>query len=198
MPSTLSWISKYHDIDVYIHTWDQFDPDSSQPDCHRIIVDLIYAVLKDYNLCGLVIESQPKDKQNARWYYMYYSLWSSNNLKKKVENTLLSRYKRCLKIRPDTLLSPTNKDLSISFLDSKKEYFLCRRDRSVCDVIACSNSQTMDAICSYLSKIDTSRSQESLSLHHYDYLTEKLQLIPYNFDYGTDWKIIRINYLDLT
>ena len=197
IPTSLAWISKFNDIDIYIHTWDEFDPDATEPSCNSIIVDLIYAVLKGYNISGLVIESQPKDKNHPRWYYMYYSLWASNNLKKKVENTLLSRYKRCIKIRPDSLLSSSYESKSNLFFDNNKEYFLCRDDKSCCDIIASTYSQTMDTICSYLAKIDTNRSQETIGLCHYEYLTKKLHLIPFDFKYGQDWKVIRANYRDL-
>ena len=147
MPETLKWASQFGIVDIYMHTWDKLNYDTKFDHSLLSFENLIRAVSVDYNLVSLAIDKQPEAISSTPsiimenpWYFMYYSMWVANSFKKQVENELLQRYKLCIKIRPDIIIDSKEAQFSLD----NKEYFFSAKNKKHSDVIAITQSRTMD------------------------------------------------------
>lgn len=202
LPTTLSSISKIGNPHIYMHTWDNLDSEIGKEFNDNKYIDLpqiIRSICNKFNLVSLQIDSQNSldkffDKTTfpkANISYMYYSKWAANQLKKQVENRLLMRYKRCIKIRPDIKIEE-----SIGDLDIKKEYFFMGFNKSHPDIVALTSSKNMDNICSFIKSIDIKKKQEEVQKDYINYMENILKLKQSTLTYGKDWNIIRLSYFN--
>lgn len=194
LPATLKSLAKLGELHLYIHTWDSLDVlDAAEPTLVDI-PQLVHSVCDKARLVSLQVDHQPQqsqanDSQLAspnRLAFMYYSMLMANNLKKNQENQLLSRYSRCIKLRPDIQI-----ELCLDTLDSSVDYYFSDEDYRHVDIIAIASSQTMDRVCSYIGRVDCSQSDEKLSRDYGHYLSEELAMKRAPLSYGKDWWILR-------
>ena len=194
LPVTLKTISKYGNLDIYIHTWDCIDLDSS--DYFELIElpTIISGLIENYNLISIKVDRQTLNNQNLDnklfgLYHMYYSMWSANKLKKIVENNLLQRYKKCFKLRPDVFFKPQSKEDIL-----KENIFFSHDQGKYFDALAFTSSFNMDLICSYISKINLNKNFDLIQSEYYHFLKHTLKLKEANYKYPTDWNILRVRY----
>ena len=194
MPEALKWASQFGTVDIYMHTWDKINYDAIYDHSLLSFENLIKAISVDYNLVSLAIDKQPETQFSAPsiilenpWYFMYYSMWVANSLKKQVENDLLQRYPLCIKLRPDIFINSKMEKFSLE----KSEYFFSAENSRHSDVVAVTHSRTMDLICSFLGQITDKSTQADVQAKHYDYLCKNLKLAIAPISYGKDWFIVR-------
>lgn len=201
MPETLKWASQFGTVDIYIHTWDKLNYDSRFDRSLLSLEDLVRAVCAGYNLVSLAIDTQPENVSSAPanilhnpWYFMYYSMWVANSLKKKMENDLLQRYALCVKIRPDIFI---HSKMSMVPLGGK-EYFFTASGEKHSDIVAITKSRSMDLICSFLGQLTDETSQAETQARHYEFISNSLCLEIAPVSYGSDWYIARDELVLLT
>ena len=119
------------------------------------------------------------------WYFMLLNVGCT--IQKQVENELLQRYKLCIKIRPDIIIDSKEAQFSLD----NKEYFFSAKNKKHSDVIAITQSRTMDLICSFLGQITDKSTQSNVQKRHYEYLCRNLKLSIAPVSYGKDWSIVR-------
>lgn len=194
LPATLKSLAKLGELHLYIHTWDSLNVlDDADPALIDIPL-LIYSVCNKARVVSLQVDHQPHQSQannsllasSKSLPFMYYSMLMANNLKKSQENQLLSRYSRCIKIRPDIYI-----ESSLETLNSSVDYYFSDEDYRHADIVAMASSQTMDRVCSYIGRVDCSQSADKLRRDYSLYLSEKLAMKCAPLSYGSDWWILR-------
>ena len=199
LPYTLNWASQYGTLDIYLHTWSEIDIGEENLNNFIELPRIIMAAIGKHNLVSLTVDEQLKridyQKKIESWYYMYYSIWCANNQKKEIENKLLTRYQRCIKIRPDVKVNP----VKFQQLDKSENYYFSasEKNHSYSDLIAITNSRTMDLICSYLSRVKENGVQDEVQKEFYQYISKILGLKRAPFEYSKDWTISRRILQDL-
>ena len=189
LPKTLLAISGIGNPHIFMHTWASLDYAESNDSTIKNLPSTIKSVCHGYNFVSLQIDHQLLPNASNPQQYMYYSMWSANQLKKNLENKLLTRYKKCIKIRPDIFISP-----QICELSSTKSFYFSGVDNRHADIIAIGSSRMIDLICSFISTIDFNATCQNIQLKHFEYLSEVLNLERAPLTYGKDWSIFRVNY----
>ena len=199
LPYTLNWASQYGVLDIYLHTWNKLDVGEEYSNNYINLPSIIMAAIGHHNLVSLTVDEQLTKMNNENkiksWYYMYYSIWCANNQKKEIENQLLTRYQRCIKIRPDVKVNPKK----FQKLEILENYYFSASDNNYTysDLIAVTNSRTMDLICSHLSRVKENVDQDEVQKDFYQYISKTLGLKRAPFEYSKDWTIARKKLEDL-
>lgn len=194
LPSTLKSLSALGTPHLFIHTWDRLEAGDHGPLPGIDIPGLLRSVCDNARVISIQVDCQPADfiglhgnpPRTLGQAYMYYSMWSANNLKKHQENSLLARYSRCIKLRPDIFL-----DCNLETLSHSVDYLFCADDRRHSDICALTSSQTMDRVCSYIGRMDCRIPREAQMRSYFEYMSEGLGLKKAPLTYGKDWWILR-------
>ena len=181
LQETLYSISQLGEVHLFMHTWDTIDSNEDIFTKNIDLPNLIRATCNNIELISLQIDSQQiekikinQDKKKSHpSAYMYYSMWNANLQKKEFENKLLKRYKYCIKIRPDILLHE-----NIKLLDLNIPQYFCDQNQNHFNIVACSSSKTMDQLCSFVGRLDSSISEDEIQKDHKDYIVKTLGLKP--------------------
>ena len=189
MPETLKNLENEGDLHIYMHTWNSIDTRKNNSDALANWQMILNSVLSQYKIANLCIEEQKLTKEdndeNTSAQYMYYSLWKSNQLKKDIENDQLKRYKRCIKLRPDIRL------LRGPRIDYNNWYYLSGKSNKHSDIVATSDSQTMDRICEFFVNLDSTKKSAVIQEENRKFLEKNLLKKNIEYLYGKDWEIIR-------
>jgi hypothetical protein len=191
LPKTLLAISGIGNPHIFMHTWASLDYAENNDSTIKNLHNTIKSVCQGYNFVSLQIDRQPLPNTSHPQQYMYYSMWSANQLKKNLENRLLARYKKCIKIRPDIFISQQICDLNLNL---NKNFYLSDVGSRHADIVAIGSSRTIDLICSFISRIDFDAACQDMQLKHFEYLSGTLSLEKAPLTYGKDWLILRVNY----